>query len=364
MEYLCYYFYIILLKGEIHMYKSPDGWMQYTETWSVQTLMNMIGRGQLLFDWDKQRGYMWNNVRASLFIHSIFWGMLENTETFRFAKHGNQYLCTDGKQRGLTLIKYINNEYALTGLKNSFPIYLSDGTIFSINGKRFKQLPPELQEKILNLQINVAILDNASPDIEAEMFARMNNGMSVSRTDIAICRNDSSEIIDELGKHELFKVMLGDKGIEAKKFRAVIIKTWESLATETPNFASKYLHSLEATISLTDDEKNSLTELYDTLINIYKNLILIDGNIGKKMFDNQFMYYYIPLLDMFEDNHSKAAKWMNGFYKNVPQEYTQITGFAHDAVNTENKMNIIKQSIEKFLKDNPNTADNIQLTLE
>ena len=139
------------------MYKSPDGWMQYTETWSVQTLMSMISRGQLLFDWDKQRGYMWNNVRASLFIHSIFWGMLENTETFRFAKHGNQYLCTDGKQRGLTLIKYINNEYTLTGLKNSFPIYLSDGTIFPINGKRFKQLPPELQEKILNLQINVAI---------------------------------------------------------------------------------------------------------------------------------------------------------------------------------------------------------------
>lgn len=53
------------------MYKSPDGWMQYTETWSVQTLMSMIGRGQLLFDWDKQRGYMWNNVSASLFIHSL-----------------------------------------------------------------------------------------------------------------------------------------------------------------------------------------------------------------------------------------------------------------------------------------------------
>ena len=28
------------------MYKSPNGWMQYTETWSVQTLMSMVGRGQ------------------------------------------------------------------------------------------------------------------------------------------------------------------------------------------------------------------------------------------------------------------------------------------------------------------------------
>ena len=345
------------------MYESPDGWRQYTEGWSVRTIFNMINRDKLDFDWNKQRGYVWNRIRASLFIHSLFWGMLENTETFHFTKH-EKYLCTDGKQRGLTLIKYINNEYALTGLKNSFPIYLNDGTVFPVNGKRFKQLPQELQDKIYDLKINISVTENAPPEVEAEMFARMNNGMVVSRTDIAICRNDSSEIIDELGKHELFKVMLGDKGIEAKKFRAVIIKTWEAFATETPNFASKYLHSLEATINLTDDEKNSLTELYDTLINIYKNLILIDGNIGKKMFDNQFMYYYIPFLDMFEDNHSKASKWMNEFYKNVPQEYTQIPGFAHDAVNTENKMNIIKQSIEEFLKNNPESSENVQLTLE
>ena len=98
------------------MYESPDGWRQYTEGWSVRTIFNMINRDKLDFDWNKQRGYVWNKIRASLFIHSLFWGMLENTETFHFTKH-EKYLCTDGKQRGLTLIKYINNEYALTGLK-------------------------------------------------------------------------------------------------------------------------------------------------------------------------------------------------------------------------------------------------------
>ena len=127
------------------MYKSPDGWSQYTDGWSVKTIFNMMNRGQLDFDWDKERGYVWSGSRASLFIHSLFWGMLENTETFHFTKH-EKYLCSDGKQRGLTLMKYINNEYALTGLKNSFPIYLSDGTIFPVNGKRFKQFPQELQD--------------------------------------------------------------------------------------------------------------------------------------------------------------------------------------------------------------------------
>lgn len=346
------------------MYESPDGWRQYTESWSVQTLMNMNGRGQLLFDWDKQRGYVWNRTRASLFIHSIFWGMLENTETFRFTKHGNQYLCTDGKQRGLSILKYVNNEYALAGLKNSYDIYLSDGTTFPINGKRFKQLPPELQEKILNLQINIAILDNASPDIEGEMFARMNNGQAVSRTDIEVCRNDNSAVIDELGKHELFTVMLGTKGIEGKKYRSVVVRTWEALSSEVPNYKSKHLHKLESELNLTEGEKSSLSDLYDNLLNVYKNLIVQEDNIGKKMFDNAFMYYYIPYLDMFDGDYAKAAKWMNKFYKDVPQEYTQITGFASDDVNTLNKMNIIKQSIEEFLKNNSESSENVQLTLE
>ena len=52
---------------------------------------------------------------------------------------------------------------------------------------------------------------------------------------------------------------------------------------------------------------------------------------------------------MFDGDYAKAAKWMNTFYPNAPQEYVQITGFASDMVNTENKIGIIKKSIEEFL---------------
>ena len=67
------------------------------------------------------------------------------------------------------------------------------------------------------------------------------------------------------------------------------------------------------------------------------------------MFDNAFMYYYIPYVHMFDNNFKKLAQWINNFYKNVPDKYTQIIGFSSDDVNTVNKMNIIKDSIEKFL---------------
>ena len=331
------------------MYRSPDGWFQYTETWSVKTLFNMYSRKQLDFDWDKQRGYVWNQAKASLFIHSIFWGMLENTETFRFTKHDKYYFCTDGKQRGLSILKYINNEYALTGLKNSYEIYLSDGTVAQVNGKRFKQLDQELQDKIWDLQINIAVLENATSDVEAEMFARMNNGQAVSRTDIAIAKNDSSTQFDELGKHELFTVMLRKKEIESKKYRSIIVKTYIALTSDKPNYKSNNIHKLESNLRLSDDDMELMTKLYDNLLETYKYIILMGNNIGKKMFDNAFLYYYIPYIHMFDNNFKKLAQWINTFYKNVPDEYTQIVGFSSDDVNTVNKMNLIKDSIEKFL---------------
>ena len=331
------------------MYRSPDGWFQYTETWSVKTLFNMYSRKRLDFDWDKQRGYVWNQAKASLFIHSIFWGMLENTETFRFTKHDKYYFCTDGKQRGLSILKYINNEYALTGLKNSYEIYLSDGTIAQVNGKYFKQLNQELQDKIWDLQINIAVLENATPDIEAEMFARMNNGQAVSRTDIAIAKNDSSIQFDELGKHELFTVMLRKKEIESKKYRSIIVKTYIALTSDKPNYKSNNIHKLESNLRLSDDDMELMTKLYDNLLETYKYIILMGNNIGKKMFDNAFLYYYIPYIHMFDNNFEKLAQWINTFYKNVPDEYHQIIGFSSDDVNTVNKMKIIKDSIEKFL---------------
>ena len=339
------------MKGGREMYKSPDGWFQYTETWSVKTLFNMYSRKQLDFDWDKQRGYVWNRNKASLFIHSIFWGMLENTETFHFTNHGKQYLCTDGKQRGLSILKYINNEYPLTGLKNSYDIYLLNGEKFLVNGKYFKQLPQELQDKIWDMQINIAILENASPTVEAEMFARMNNGQAVSRTDIAICKNDSSIAFDTLGKHEIFNVMLRKKEIESKKYRSIIVKTYIALTSNTPNYKSANIHKLESNLRLSDDDMGVMTKLYDNLLETYKYIILIKDNIGKKMFDNAFMYYYIPYVHMFEGDFEKLAQWMNDFYKNVPDEYTQIVGFSSDDVNTVNKMKIIKDSIEKFLEN-------------
>lgn len=337
-------------KGDSFMYRSPDGWQQYHEVWSVKTIYNKYNRGEVYFDWNKQRGYVWDDVKASLFIHSIFWGMLENTETFRFSKHDTEYLCTDGQQRGLSIVRFIDGEYALKGLKHSYNIRLRDGSIFAINGKKFKQLPQELQEIIWDMQINIAILENASPDVEAEMFARMNNGIAVSKTDIAISKNADGEKFEQLGQHELFKAMLNKKQFKAKKYRGVIVRTYIAVSEESPNYRSGNVRKYEEELKFTEEIITEITNLYDTLLDVYKKLIMIENNIGKKMFSESLLYYYIPFVDVFNDDTNKMAEWINMFYKNMPENYRLIDGFSHDAVNVQRKMSIIKQSIEEFLK--------------
>lgn len=328
------------------MYRSPDGWFQYTEVWSIRTLYNMMQRGQLKFDWGKQRGFMWSQKQSSLFIHSIFWGMLDNTETFRFARHGNEYFCTDGKQRGLSILRYIEDSYNLIGVLNSYAVYLNDGETFNVNGKKFSQLPQELQDKIWDLQVNVAVLENASPDVEGEMFKRMNNGIAVSTSDIAISKNENSELFDEIGKHELFNAMFGLQN-EKKKHRQVIIKSWLALTGDF-NFKSAHIHQLEEDIDL-NTAKDQLFKLYDKLLSIYKTLTILPESVGKKMFDNSVMYYYIPYLDMFDNDAQKTAEWINYFVKNIPEEYKSIKGFSHDNANIKKKLAIIEESIMNFL---------------
>ena len=67
------------------MYKSPDGWSQYTETWSVRTLFTMMNRNQLQFDWGKQRGYVWNKskVRKTQKSHSKIQQFQQRLKTFK-----------------------------------------------------------------------------------------------------------------------------------------------------------------------------------------------------------------------------------------------------------------------------------------
>ena len=116
----------------------------FKDSWSVNSFKKRFEKGEINFDNPIQRGIVWNKVMSSLYIHSLLYDVLVYQKPFLVSKKENGVDILDGKQRGTSLIKFINNEFALTGLQKE-PSIILRGEPYNINGKYFKQLEEDLQ---------------------------------------------------------------------------------------------------------------------------------------------------------------------------------------------------------------------------
>lgn len=123
---------------------------------------------KLILDPDFQRKYKWDKdgwVRASKFIESCL--MRIPLPSCYFAENETRaHLVIDGVQRITTIIRFINNEFALEGM-----------TAFKeLEGKRFSDLGP-LAADFESTTIRCVVLRNENPkELIAEIFARLNKG--------------------------------------------------------------------------------------------------------------------------------------------------------------------------------------------
>ena len=96
----------------------------FKDTWSVNSFKKRYEKGEINFDNPIQRGIVWNKVMSSLYIHSLLYDVLVYQKPFLVSKKENGWDVLDGKQRGTSLIKFINNEFALIGLQKEPSIIL------------------------------------------------------------------------------------------------------------------------------------------------------------------------------------------------------------------------------------------------
>ena len=225
----------------------------FKEQWSVNIFVKRYEKGEINFDNPIQRGIVWNKVMSSLYIHSLLYDILVYQKPFLVSKKENGVDILDGKQRGTTLIKYVNNEFALTGLQNE-PSIMVEGKPYQINGKFFKQLPDELQWKILDFSIDIAKLENAPVEIEALFFNRSNGGKAMAKIDLARSKNRSIEVVKEIAQHEIFKAMFSDKQLIKLPQDEIVVKTWQALNETDPDYSSKHFNDLMEELEITDEK--------------------------------------------------------------------------------------------------------------
>ena len=320
----------------------------FKDSWSVNSFKKRFEKGEINFDNPIQRGIVWNKVMSSLYIHSLLYDVLVYQKPFLVSKKENGVDILDGKQRGTSLIKFINNEFALTGLQKE-PSIILRGEPYNINGKYFKQLDEDLQMKILDFQIDMAILENAPVEIEALFFDRSNGGKAMAKIDLARSKNRSIEVVKEIAQHEIFKAMFSDKQLIKLPQDEIVVKTWQALNETDPDYSSKHFNDLMEELEITDENKQQIMSVYDKVFEAYKNVLIKDKEVSNMIMKKTHFLTYVAFVEQFE-SVDKLAEWLMLFYSNMPTEYIEASKQQTTSnKNTTTRINIVKESVENFL---------------
>lgn len=135
--------------------------------YNLETLDSLIRKKQIDLKPKYQRRFRWDEARKSKLIESFLMNVPVPPIFLNEDAYG-RYSVIDGKQRLTAISDFLNDRFAVTGLK-----------IFKeINGKRYSELDEEMQSMLSTRPTlrAVIILRQSDPDIKFEVFERLNTG--------------------------------------------------------------------------------------------------------------------------------------------------------------------------------------------
>jgi len=165
----------------------------------IRSICEKIDKKTLIARADFQRDYVWETkpIIKSRLIESVLLEVpipiIYTAET----EDGKEEVI-DGQQRVLTFYHFRHNKFPLRNLT----------ILKELNGKKFEDLPEELQDKFLSRGISVIkILAQSQKDIKFEIFVRLNRGsVKLSEQELRNCiyRGNFNDLIKELTKNKDF----------------------------------------------------------------------------------------------------------------------------------------------------------------
>jgi hypothetical protein len=168
------------------------GWGDYpldsvfvrTEQRTVGDIVKRIKAERYILDPDFQRDFVWSPQQQSRLIESCL--MRIPLPVFYVAEaNDGRIIVVDGLQRLTTFHRYLNNEFSLSGLGDG-RAETSQENVFT--GKRFEDLPLNLQERVEDTQLTLYILDAKAPQrAKLDIFERVNSGTPLARQQMRNC---------------------------------------------------------------------------------------------------------------------------------------------------------------------------------
>lgn len=132
----------------------------------VRSIREDIRNGRISLNIAYQRKYVWDSGKASRLIESLLLNVPIPVCYFAEDDEG-VYEVIDGLQRLTTIRKFLDDEFALTGVS----------VLTELNGQRYSDLVPRDQRRLESRTIRcIVITADSHPDIKFDVFERLNTG--------------------------------------------------------------------------------------------------------------------------------------------------------------------------------------------
>jgi hypothetical protein len=319
--------------------------------WTARQLVEYMEDGTVDFNIDIQRGYVWKkNDRRSEFIRTL---ILDNSvPALYFNKIDDKYGGVDGKQRAMTLMKYMNDEFALSDL-DIFTVENDEGAAeeVDINGLKFSQLPEIFQNAIKDYNFMICYTENADQSQEADMFYALNNGQSLAAATMNRVKAKSKKQIIRLGKHKLFTDALSKTALEGHVNDDMVAKAHAILNDKEVSTDAKWIRPYMKTADITKDDEELLNKIFDRIYNIHS--MIEDSKIAKRVYGRTHMISIIPTIaESLDDGHTdkQMMEWFVNFFcgkksPTISKPYNEAAGRG------TGKNSAIKARLEAIRKD-------------
>ena len=333
----------------------------------------MIEKETISFDNIVQRGEVWELWRMS----ELIWSILMNYPIPPiYCERGTgsddnkikRFDCLDGKQRCITIYKFLNDKFALTQLK-PIPYIDEEGNeqTIDVSGRKFSELDEELQDIIKDSTITVKYFDNLNQSKKAEMFRRLNQGKALSTKSRTLASATDIKVLLDLGNHQLFAEMLTAKARQNKNQAVIVAKALTMLNNEVVgiSFASKDFNPAIEEMTISDGEKLELVKVFDYVVGIHDELKENkEKDVAKKLYTEVHLISLIPFLKRALNeniNESIMSEWLITFFtvENDSGEYNDYmnactSGVARNA-SIVARNEALRKSYENFFKIEENS---------
>lgn len=270
---------------------------------SIQTLAEQWESGLLILP-DLQREYVWNNGKASRLVESLLLNI--PIPILYFAENEDaQYEIIDGHQRIKSVVRFLNNEFRLSGV----------GVLHEYKGRRYHQLP-EKEQRFLKMRTLRAVIigSDSHPTMRFEIFERLNSGsISLNSQELrnSLYRGSFNQLLRRLAKHDDLRFTIDTKSPRRRMVDEELLLRFFALHQEYPNYKTPLKRFLNEFMAA---ERDAEPERLDELESIFQAAISLArehlGECAFRVTDSSGKLLEKPVNRALFDSQMLAFSWV------------------------------------------------------